>query len=837
MAQPSWVTGSGSLGIIPEGKFYRVALEAVDPDFPSDATKVKYVKISGSLPQGIQISINGSIKGTPRAFVQGTPLEVSKNVTSKFSVRAYTENIVNGAIKIDAISDRTFTITVTGQDAPEFVTQAGELGKYFDGQLVNRQLKFTDNDPSDNVLVDIVDGSLPTGVTISNSGLIHGYISPVHIISSAKSGWGNESWDSYPLQFNTGSISRSYEFTVRITDGIDFNLRTFSIYVGITTADSDAYTSDSSVLSADTVTRAPFIDNYAEDLGTVTHNNFFSHQFIGVDYNGDILNYIEGTDTVDTTLTTVDKTLVTVDYTTALPAGLVLDVGTGFLYGTLSNIGITEKTYNFSVTVYKKENTLSSNTFDFKLTVAGDINVGVSWISNALLGTIDNGAISSFNVNAKATAGTTLQYKLKTGGIYNKLPQGLELLPSGNIVGKVSYQTFGVIDYNITADNHTTVDTNLVNANTNGISNITFDKNNTTFDSKFVFTVEAHSANLQISTFKTFTINVDKKYNSPTHNLQINTLLSTPDRKTLDSLLQNQDIIKTELLYRSDDPYYGVANDVSYTHAYGLSSETLATYTKSLSKSHYNKTLVLGEIKTAQALNSDGSILYEVVYSKIIDDMNRVSSTVNTAMGTVYPNSLDNMRNRVIDGVGQVSLKLPAWMLSKQLNGNILGFTQSWVIAYTLPGQSKIIAYNIEKKFSSVLNRIKFVADRYTLKSQFAENWDAEDQRWYPVDSSSFDIFNHSASASSVDATSDTDILTSDIVNVATTETTFDKKSCIFTGVRANKADISIKTSDTIDISADNGSKGSNTTFSITDKYDKYLMFPNKDIINIKQTT
>ena len=35
---------------------------------------------------------------------------------------------------------------------------------------------------------------------------------------------------------------------------------------------------------------------------------------------------------------------------------------------------------------------------------------------------------------------------------------------------------------------------------------------------------------------------------------------------------------------------------------------------------------------------------------------------------TVYPNSLINMRNQVIDTVGQVSNILPRWMLSRQVN-------------------------------------------------------------------------------------------------------------------------------------------------------------------------
>ena len=78
----------------------------------------------------------------------------------------------------------------------------------------------------------------------------------------------------------------------------------------------------------------------------------------------------------------------------------------------------------------------------------------------------------------------------------------------------------------------------------------------------------------------------------------------------------------------------------------------------------------------------------------------------------------------------------------------------------------------------------------------------------------------------------DTDTITADLTNPSTVETIFDKRSCVFVGVRANKADISIKTTDTIDISADNGFKGITTSHNITDTYDKYLMFPKKDIIN-----
>ena len=51
-----------------------------------------------------------------------------------------------------------------------------------------------------------------------------------------------------------------------------------------------------------------------------------------------------------------------------------------------------------------------------------------------------------------------------------------------------------------------------------------------------------------------------------------------------------------------------------------------------------------------------------------------------TAINTVYPNSLDNMRQRIVDKAGQFSDVLPLWMQTKQADGTILGFQSAWVI-------------------------------------------------------------------------------------------------------------------------------------------------------------
>jgi hypothetical protein len=120
MAQPIWVTPAGDLGTIPEGVFYQTPLEAYDPGLDT----VYYQLLAGALPAGMYINQSGLLAGVPAAkvTVQGVPEQVSRDVTSKFAVRAYTQQVIHGVTVINRLADRTFEITVSGQDAPEFVT-------------------------------------------------------------------------------------------------------------------------------------------------------------------------------------------------------------------------------------------------------------------------------------------------------------------------------------------------------------------------------------------------------------------------------------------------------------------------------------------------------------------------------------------------------------------------------------------------------------------------------------------------------------------------------------------------------------------------------------------
>jgi hypothetical protein len=703
---PNWVTPPGTLGTIPEGVFYSVPLKAV-----SNGT-VYYRVIAGQLPRGIQIDENGILSGNPQAVttVQGVPANVVKDTTSQFAVRAYTQRNVNGVIVIDKLADRTFTLTVTGQTTVVWTTPAGNVGTYFNGvQVTDLQLQYTSYATYTNNLIDIyadvpvvtlIAGALPPGLTVSTSGVISGYITPN---SSAT------------------ATTTSYSFTLRVSNSTSSDVRTFSmlIYARSTmTGDNTHLRADNTFVTADeSPQQPPIITTPTGSIGSTRSDNFYAFQFTGFDFNGNAFKFIARNE---------------------LPPGLTLDSNSGWLYGYIPYGGIFSEDYSFDIQVYETlDPSNRSELYTFSLTITGPVNLDITWLTpiNAVerartpssLGAIDNGATSTFYVEAVNVSGIPLQYQLLSGS-NSRLPQGLQLLPSGHIAGRVSFDTFAL-------DGGTTVfDVDLR----------TVDQP-TTFDMVAVFTVNAFSIDGQISSNKTFSITVVRRYQEPYDNLYIQAMPPQDDRALLNSLLQNPNIFPPNLIYRNDDPNFGVATRVIYNHAYRLTAATLDDYVASMNLNHYWKNLVLGEIKTARALDDNGNVIYEVVYSEVVDNLINndgisvgkevvlafpIDANTPAEIDAVWPNSLQDMRDQVIDVVGQVSNVLPRWMLSQQANGQVLGFTPAWVIAYTNPGESGQIAYNIQTQFGTKLNLVDFEVDRYELDNLLTKNWNREQQHW-----------------------------------------------------------------------------------------------------------
>lgn len=789
MAQPVWNTPAGSIGSFPATllSLFQLSASAVTP-----ATSVTYALISGTLPSGLSINNSGLISGTPTI--------VTSNVTSTFTVRT-TDNLGN-------LRDRTFSMTITGTAIPQFLTPNGSILTTQDSVWIDSPITYS-NPKSDNpVIIQVREGSLPPGLEIDLLGTIRGYpnppISTITQPSIVATATGTSNTDNTitvsstagfsvgrPVVFtgttfggvNTGityyvksilnstsftitatqngptyilsaglglmivtlppvSVGnptvRTYTFTLGLSSPLGNDLGNFSITVvnqNLPVSQGGTGQPNNSRIPVLYNTRPPtFIINDDDpyygyyilppvaptqfaNMGNFQSDDYFAFKMIGHDFDGDPIKYIYA----------------------GLPAGLTGNVNTGWITGTpiLSTTGISN--YNFSVGVYKENAPQYASPFyNFNFVLQKNITGNITWITDTTLDQLYNGTISTLFV--RASSDVELSYRLVSGS----LPPNLTLADNGELIGRVADQP---------ADTY--LEQGVV--------------------SNYTFTVQAYSNSYTtVTSSKTFTVNVLQEFTQPTDTLYIKAAPPINDRRILQELLDSETIIPTDMLYRPNDQYFGKATSVIYEHAYGIYASDIQEYLQAITRNHYWRNITLGEIKTAVARNNNGEIIYEVVYSDIIDNLVnpqgvsiqsqiRWPRAIDLGLGPwytsstniftsweellgqqyytsltpgyaqiLYPNSLYNMRNRVAQVVGQEynSSLLPLWMTSQQINGSTLGYTPAWVICYTKPGYAETVKTNIQTLWQDptgmpyTLNLINFQIDRFSVDKSATYDYD-----------------------------------------------------------------------------------------------------------------
>lgn len=790
MAQPIWNTPAGSIGSFPATLSALFQLSA-SPVLP--ATSLTYALISGTLPNGIAINSNGLITGTPTI--------VTANITSTFTVRV-TDNLGN-------LRDRTFSMTVTGTSIPQFLTANGSILTTPDSIWIENPIAYS-NPKSDNpVIIQVKEGILPPGLEIDTLGVIRGYAKPPivtitqpSVVTNATqttssnntitvnsttgftvgrpvvftgSTFGDitsgvtyyiksilnsttftitatQNGPTYMLTNDTGSMVvtlppistgnptiRTYSFTLELSSPLGNDFANYSITViNQNTPASQGNPNPQLPNSRIPVlynTRPPTYnindtDPYygyyilppvapstSANMGNFQSGEYFAFKMIGHDFDGNPIKYSFSD----------------------LPSELTGDINTGWITGTPSLTTTGLSNYSFRVAVYKADAPqYISPYYNFNFTLQKNITGNITWVTNSDLGQVLNGTISTLAV--RASSDVELNYSLVSGS----LPPNLTVASNGEIIGRV-------------ADQPTDIYLNQGDV------------------SSYTFTVRAYSS-LYPSVFstKTFTLSVLQEFSQPSDTLYIKAAPPINDRVILQELLTNESIIPSNYLYRPNDQYFGKATSVVYAHAYGIYASDIQEYLAAVTRNHYWRYLTLGEIKTAIARNDAGEIIYEVVYSEVIDNLvnpqgvsiqtpiiwprkidlglgpwytsiTDIYTSYSNVLGqqyytsltpgyarTLYPNSLYNMRNRVASVLGQEynSKLLPQWMTSQQLNGNTLGYTQAWVIAYTKPGYAEIVKNNIETLWKDpvgnvyTLNLINFQIDRFSVDKSATYNYD-----------------------------------------------------------------------------------------------------------------
>ncbi len=510
----------------------------------------------------------------------------------------------------------------------------------------------------------------------------------------------------------TGAFSpttQTSNFTVRLNSLLGNDSEQYSITIRNQNLLSAPHTRQPTILNTKPLqypiqNSDPFYSFYSNDgvIPTVNANDYFTFKVIGHDFDGDELTY----------------------YYSSLPPGLTGDPDTGWITGTTLMAFTGINNFEFTVMVGKKNKpTIRSLPTKFYMTIVNNLVEDIVWTTPTNIGTIYNGVVSDLYV--QATSSKTLLYSLKSGS----LPPNLTLLDTGEIIGKVSFQP----------------STELLNENA---------------ETDFTFTVLTYSEQFPVlKSTKTFTLTVRQYFAEPVENIYFKATPNISGRTVLASLLNDTTLIPTNSLYRPQDSNFGKASNITVLQTYGLAVSTINEYLNVIQENFYTRKVVLGELKTAVARDDSNNIIYEVVYSEIVDDLvnkNGISIPmrvrypylINLDQGpwminntdiyasysdvsgndyytsltpgydrVLYPASLNNMTSKLTESIQQTTDKvlLPKWMTSQQRDGNVLGYVRGWVICYTKPNESETIKNNINNNWAHTLNEIDFTIDRFIV--------------------------------------------------------------------------------------------------------------------------
>lgn len=239
----------------------------------------------------------------------------------------------------------------------------------------------------------------------------------------------------------------------------------------------------------------------------------------------------------------------------------------------------------------------------FNITVIGEVDSTIQWQTGYEVGVLNPNFISTLSVKAVTTVpDARLIYSLTSG----RLPPGLSLTYDGEIIGKVTQFGDGVNPGLTRFDN----------------GDFILDGGTTTLDRDYIFTIEARDRFNYSASTKTFVIKVTDPDEKQYSNLSFVPLMKPEQRSSYRNFISNPDVFPPELIYRPNDPLFGLQKQIKILAYAGIETQTAAQMIAAAAKNHRRKRLLAGNVKTAVAKEpGSNNILYEVVYVELVDPL------------------------------------------------------------------------------------------------------------------------------------------------------------------------------------------------------------------------
>ena len=796
----TWITPAGSLGTLIERVIIDIALSAT-----SSAGPVTYSLIAGNLPRGLRLSGN-NITGSPVEVKRYTTSRfvIRASDGSDIEDRTFSLNIDGADIPewltkegfLNVGPAKAYFVLDNAQvdfqlEATDTDLTAGEVLEFYltpMGGLLPPGLSLS----RDGVISGFTDPIFALEYQGSPFG---GYdtapldVVPLDFVEARSNGFDTFFYDNTTYDYNEPSriprrLSRIYTFAVSVTDGVNTVIRLFKIYVvteEFLQADNSIVQVDTNLFQADSASARKPLWITESNLGRFRANNYVTI-FLDV-YDPPSL-----TGTIIYFLLPINPD----NSVSELPPGMELDSITGEIAGRVPYQARVSKTYNFTMQAVNFPAVLATTTYTLKgawnsainyfaddavtylgvlyicvvahrnrlptdqefwvagtstaektftVEIVGEIESAVNWITPSDRGTIKPNQPSLIYVEAESLLyGGRIGYEFVSG----RLPPGLSFLPTGSIEGKV--KQFADSD-GPGLTRFFERDSSLIDSTGTRSFTTTFDGAETSFDKVFTFTIRARDSVNFATVNRTFTIEVIADNTKTFANLYVKAFQSKDKRLNWYNFITDATIFKSSDLYRYGDSNFGIQTDLRVLIFAGIESQEAVKYVQAMSRNHYRKRLLFGNIKSAEAKDPvTQETLYEIVYVDIIDEYekngvsisetiqlaNNINSKVLTSYDAIrvdsdipfvsdsdhqriFPNSIKNMRSRIRSVGDRDRELLPLWMRSIQDDTSFEpGYTKALPLCFAKPGAAESIIARI-KATNFDFKSIDLLADRYII--------------------------------------------------------------------------------------------------------------------------